>query len=270
MGSPTGYGELRRTDLKGFDQRSQNIVLMAMERGGVGRISSKGHAILRSPNGQTMSVSRNTANGNRSSANMENDFRRCFGDLPVIENERTDGALALAPSLPEAQDLEPTLECPLNECEAVFVTDGARYDHVQKKHSPCPEPGCPKVFANKSKATGHHNIVHKAMSVHRRGEYPCGECDFVAVTQAGLNRHRGVKHKKVAKKAVKKVVAPRQRKVAPVLKKEAEHYDGVHAQEVLSKVSRLVAPDLVAQLETAHARIAELEAKLARIRQDLS
>jgi hypothetical protein len=266
VGSPNGFTRLRRVDMKGFDQRAQNMVLMAMERGGVGRISTKGHAILRSPNGQTMSVSRNTAAGNRSFQNMEADFRRCFGDLPAEEGA-THGSLALAPPLPELAQRDPDLECPLDSCEAVFVTEGARYDHVQKKHYPCKEPGCQRVFDKANKASGHYNITHGRSRT--LVETPCDVrgCDFVAKSKNGLGIHKAKSHKAKPKRV------PRQRK-APTSAPPLVTQGALDAEAMIARIRELVAPEmdraLREQLEAANARIAELEAKLARIKQDLS
>lgn len=262
MASPRGFTRLRRVDMKGFDQRAQNLVLMAMERGGEGRISTKGHAILRSPNGQTMSVSRNTAQGNRSYLNMEADFRRCFGDLPV-EDSATQGSLALAPPLPELAQRDPDLECPLDSCEAVFVTEGARYDHVQKKHYPCKEPGCQRVFDAPHKASGHYNLTHTRVLK----ETPCDVrgCEFVAKSKNGLGIHKAKSHKAKPKKV------PQQRKAptTPAVTKATPD-----AEAMIARIREVVATDeeraLREQLDAANARIKELEAKLARIKQDLS
>jgi hypothetical protein len=263
MASGSGYTRLRRVDLKGFDQRAQNIVLMAMERGGVGRISNRGHAILQSPTGETMSVSKNTGQGNRGLQNMEADFKRCFADLPV-ENA-TQGGLALAPQppppLPDIMTREPDLPCPVESCEAVFVTEGARYSHVHDKHHPCKEPGCQRVFDTANKAAGHYNLTH-GLTI---GPTPCDVkgCSFVAVSKNGLGIHKAKSHKpkpKPKKKAVpRKAVAPRATSAEQML---------ARIREIVSVTSPREA-ELQQQLEAANARIAELEEKLARIRKDV-
>jgi len=120
MGKPNGFRRLSRVDLKGFSRQSQNLILMAMERGGVGRVSNKGHAILRSPSGATMSVSRSYSQ-NRGWQNTEASWTRVFGSLPV---EETQGSLALVRDvhrLVPPKD-HPMLECPVESCEAEFVT----------------------------------------------------------------------------------------------------------------------------------------------------
>lgn len=260
MGNPNGFKKLRRTDLRTFDTRSQTIILEAMERGGQGRISTKGHAILRSPNGMTMSVSRNTAAGNRSFQNMEADFRRCFGDLPMEKESATQGSLASA--LPDLVQREPDLECPIASCEAVFVTEGARYDHVHKMHYPCKEPGCQRVFDSPGKASGHYNLTHNRVLM----DTPCDVrgCKFVAKSKNGLGIHKAKSHKVKPKRTSRK--AP----PAPGVTKAA----APDAEAMIARIREVVATDeeraLREQLDEANARIKELEEKLARIRQDLS
>jgi hypothetical protein len=252
MGSPSGFRRLTRVDLKGFSRQSQNLVLMAMERGGVGRVSNRGHAILRSPSGSTMSVSRAFSN-NRGMKNCEAQFMRVFGDLP---QEDTRGSLALVPDLHPLVPSEehPMLECPVASCPAEFVTEGARYSHVHAKHFPCPEPGCFKVFDEKRKAVGHHNVVH-AKKGHVQGEYPCDQrgCTFVGKTLAGIGIHRAKIHKK-----------PGIRKQA-TLKKQAAKKKQSAAKAVAPQRER----DLAAELDAALSRIADLENAMARLREAL-
>lgn len=96
-----GYASLDRTDLSGFDAQATDLILEAMEAGCTGRISAKGHAILRNNIGDTASVSRHSAVQNRSAANTRSNVKRlirmqpssAFGDLtpasdPAPEPER--------------------------------------------------------------------------------------------------------------------------------------------------------------------------------------
>jgi hypothetical protein len=66
---------LTRRDLNGFDDSARDAILLAMRRGAVGRISKNGHAILRAPDGQTMSVTRNS---NKSKQVVAIKVRRLF------------------------------------------------------------------------------------------------------------------------------------------------------------------------------------------------
>src|SRR5699024_3883928 len=64
------------TDLTTFDKEATTLVLEAMDYGWLGRISSKNHAILRAPDGQTtISVSRDSLRG-RSGRNCRAQFDR--------------------------------------------------------------------------------------------------------------------------------------------------------------------------------------------------
>jgi hypothetical protein len=67
---------LTRQDLPAFDNEAASIVLDASEMGWLGRISTKGHAIMRAPDGNTtISVSRDSSRG-RSGKNARADLER--------------------------------------------------------------------------------------------------------------------------------------------------------------------------------------------------
>lgn len=257
MGRPAEWRELRRVDLKGFDRQAQNVVLMAMERGGVGRISNKGHAILRSPSGATMSVSKNTGQGNRGRQNMEANFRACFGALPVIVKARdeNEGSLALAPDPhplvpPEGKGM---LECPVPVCEAEFVTEGARYTHVHKEHYPCAEPGCQKVFDTPNKASGHYNVVHRRAQLAKEdAACPVAGCDW-AGKRTGLPGHSKKHPKRVYQAAKAKVLG------VPPKKKPARKQSPAKAP----------APQQEPTVAELAARIEALEVTVGRLREAL-
>jgi hypothetical protein len=257
MGKPNGFRRLSRVDLKGFSRHSQNLILMAMERGGVGRVSNKGHAILRSPSGSTMSVSR-TFTQNRGLQNTEAQWVRVFGDLPV---EETQGSLALVPDphplVPPRE--HPMLECPVESCEAEFVTEGARYAHVHKEHYPCKQPGCFKVYDAPNKASGHYNVTHRRAELGKvPAECPVEGCDWTGKV-TGLPGHAKKHPKAVWQKARAKAAG------VPVKKKAAPK----------KKQSTVKAPtpprerDLAAELDAALSRIADLENAMARLREAL-
>lgn len=63
------FKTLTLRDLRNFDEEPRALILDAMEAGCTGRISSKGHAILRNAGGGTMSVSRDMSLANRSAQN---------------------------------------------------------------------------------------------------------------------------------------------------------------------------------------------------------
>ncbi|NKY96577.1 hypothetical protein [Nocardiopsis alborubida] len=72
----TSFGQLTHRDLKAFDQRAARLVLDAIDAGCTGRVSSKGHAILRNNAGQTASVPPTSTSPNRSAQNAEADIKR--------------------------------------------------------------------------------------------------------------------------------------------------------------------------------------------------
>lgn len=41
--------------------------------------TTKGHTLIKAPNGETMMISRNSGSGHKKSSRVESDFRRCFG-----------------------------------------------------------------------------------------------------------------------------------------------------------------------------------------------
>lgn len=173
MGAVT-WKQLGQPDLRTFDDTAKKLVLKAMELGGTGRISSKGHAILRSPSGQTLSVARSLGRGNRSRQNTVAAFNRAFGPFEedcevsdsVPENTRSLSVVHDEPSN-GVGDEEPTLECPADGCEAVFVTEGGRYTHVTEKHDRCTEPGCMFVAKNKTGRMAHERAVHQGFAARK-------------------------------------------------------------------------------------------------------
>lgn len=72
---PTGWRVLTRRELNAFDDSARDAILYAMDHGAVGRISTNGHAILRAPDGRTMSVTRNS---NKSKQVVSINVRRLF------------------------------------------------------------------------------------------------------------------------------------------------------------------------------------------------
>lgn len=53
---PPRWGRLTKKDLRGFDDDAQAAILAAVARGARGRVSRRGHAILRNSTGDSMSV----------------------------------------------------------------------------------------------------------------------------------------------------------------------------------------------------------------------
>lgn len=163
MSARATWGHLGNGDLRAFDDLGKELIRLAMERGGEGRVSSKGHVILRSPSGATMAVARNLKSGNRGAQNARSQFVKVFGPL----DESPEWAQVPAPEKEPEPELvpvgsgEPTLTCPVSTCDAVFVTEGARYSHCEKVHHKCAQPGCGFVGKSAQSIRAHVRIVHE-------------------------------------------------------------------------------------------------------------
>lgn len=276
MNKGTRWKKLTRNDLTTFDDFATDAVLTAMARGGIGRVSGRGHVTIRASEGRTMSVTRNT-NAPHTKQNIQADLRRLFPEIngtPHNEESRimpdltilpqTDGALAVA-------DEEPFLTCPVTKCDKVFVTEGARYRHVEDDHATCKWPGCDMgpggtafVGMNGSAVAGHTNIQHK------------GNKPWLARAEAVRNGTLKRKPKKTAAAPVKavKVAAPKPEKVlasvAVAESNEQPEHRGLPTGEVkhkpltdaakLREIRKLLGED--PEIKRLRARIAELEAQL--------
>lgn len=268
MSKPVEWKRLTSNDLRSFDDRARNLVLRAMDLGAVGRVSTKGHVIVRAPNGATLSVSRTLKASNRGRQNVEAQFARAFPNAGEgVPTQRTEGSLALVPDHQPAALTEPTLECTVEGCEAMFVTEGARYSHTEKEHYKCPH-GCGKAYADQRRLNGHVNMSHKVVACG------IGDCAFEgAPNQLGGHRrkvHPGHKQAQLAAKPKKAVGRPRKRRAATDEFRAAMDLLGEAYEKVL--VANADA-ERVAQLELdladARKRIAQLEAKLAKVRKEL-
>lgn len=192
LGTPvmrgTVWKKLTRADLSHFDDIPAEIVLIAMDRGGIGRISTGGHATIRHPDGvSTMSVSRHGTG--RKAENMRNDLQRLFplpqngstqnGNQEMEAPKFTDIELATRPA-PADEEL---LKCPAGmpakrACDKEFATEGALYSHIRDDHDTCDwkgpdvehddpnytcdlNDGAAFVGNSKQATAGHVNIYHK-------------------------------------------------------------------------------------------------------------
>jgi hypothetical protein len=75
---PTMFRRLTRADLITFDPEAKDLILEAMDVGCLGRISSKGHCILRNNAGGSTSIPRNMSSPNRTAQNARADMKRLF------------------------------------------------------------------------------------------------------------------------------------------------------------------------------------------------
>ena len=74
------FGTLARSDLTTFDKEAKALILAAIEAGCIGRVSNRGHCILRNDAGQTTAVPRNMTTPNRSAQNAKAQVRRLLTD----------------------------------------------------------------------------------------------------------------------------------------------------------------------------------------------
>lgn len=85
----SGYHRLTREELRAFDREAKDMILDAMEAGCLGRVSSKGHVILRNNTGGTASVPRNLSSANRAGQNARADMRKLLAqhrkEIPAEE-----------------------------------------------------------------------------------------------------------------------------------------------------------------------------------------
>ena len=154
------WTKLTRADLTVFHTDMRDIIMDAMERGGLGRISSKGHAILRSPNGTTTMSVPSKPKSNRNLQNCRADFNRLFGDTEPAKK----AALPPRPATPTPAILAEKLPCFVKTCGKTFQTKGARYSHHEIAHHPCQQPGCPRVFPTPQGASLHRRRAHEGFN----------------------------------------------------------------------------------------------------------
>lgn len=170
--SSNGYHALGRRDLGGFNEEAIAIITAATNLGATGRVSNRGHAIIRGPNGQTMSVSKDPTKANRGLQNQLSDFRRIFGMEPSEALKRKEGPVPTT-AIPQQQGVKPSLiRCEAKGCNQTFVTEGARYSHVQRDHVPCRVPGCQFPAVDKRGEAAHYRMHHKGEAATQRQGKP--------------------------------------------------------------------------------------------------
>lgn len=75
------YHRLTRSDLRSFDPDSTKLILKAMDAGATGRVSARGHAILRGADGATAAVARNLTKRSRGARNARADVDRLIAGI---------------------------------------------------------------------------------------------------------------------------------------------------------------------------------------------
>lgn len=164
---------LTRQDLRAFDEDMTKFVLYAMEQGGVGRVSNNGHCIIRNNRGQTMSVSRSASGGNRKQ-NVARDICRLFGD----PNDNPKPSPPKTPEKPQLMQAQPTqqtdevVRCTVKGCTEQFVTEGARYSHIEQNHYRCREDGCSFVGKTPQSRALHVTRTHRGINPRQNRKQP--------------------------------------------------------------------------------------------------
>lgn len=197
-GGGTKWKKLTRRDLTKFDDVATKAILTAMERGGIGRVSARGHATIRaSESSGTMSISGNTS-APHIVQNIQADLNRLFPEPAPTKDPSMNGDVTptfTSPAdtfeLPGATIIsengrtadvtpdEELLPCLAKGCDKEFVTGGARYAHIRDDHATCEwegpdaehdDPsytcnmapdGTAFVGMGKQSVAGHVNIHHR-------------------------------------------------------------------------------------------------------------
>lgn len=84
------FGRITNHDLLGFDQAARDLILNAIAQGCTGRVSAKGHCILRNNTAETASVPRNMTAPNRASRNAKAQIRRLLATHRLDEDPEQD------------------------------------------------------------------------------------------------------------------------------------------------------------------------------------
>lgn len=70
------FGRLTKKDLRAFDELATELILEAIELGCQGRVSRRGHCLLRNADGETTAIARNLTSANRAAQNARAQIRR--------------------------------------------------------------------------------------------------------------------------------------------------------------------------------------------------
>lgn len=92
------YRPLGREDLAAFDREAKDLILGAIAADCLGRVSAKGHCILRNNAGGTASVPRNMTAPNRSAQNARADIKRLLREHRQDQEAEPEGAPSPAPA----------------------------------------------------------------------------------------------------------------------------------------------------------------------------
>lgn len=195
MGEQTEWVALGRRDLLGFDREARALIAEMQSYGWRGRISSKGHALLYSPDGKASgSVTRASLRG-RSGRNARRHLNRWLNSI--------GRGMMMRMQRPDTDTLEQSM--------TTTTASTARSNRSTKKRSgntttrptlTCPEPGC------EGRTFVHGGALALHLNHHKSRQLPCSHCDYTTHHPGHLRAHVNQKHPAFA-------VVPR-RKMCPL------------------------------------------------------
>jgi hypothetical protein len=209
------YGQLTAGDLTGFEREARQLVLDAIKRGATGRLSNRGHVILRSPDGvRTASVARKFG-WNRSGDNARSSVERLFTDVAELvtvppEPARTAKRMtALAAALTDAVAVQQDSPAPATDS----VAAEGKTDHrsIPDGILRCADCGWETLWKRglaRHRQTRHGDLSVKQAAEARTGQpqrshtrqpskpgpaggYACAVCGYTRPTASGVGGHQG-------------------------------------------------------------------------------
>ena len=279
------YMALERKDLRSFDAEATKMILDAIAAGCTGRVSSKGHAILRNPAGSTVSISRDLRTPNRSAQNTRADYRRFMATLETPVNgtaPEVTAEVVSEPSEPSDDGKVPCPDCgePVNVrglgAHRAFAHKGVK--PARRRTAPDPDlPGLepvPDTMVRHFKGKGGYTATRYAVNTEGT-EWWCRfpGCGRTITDQKSLGGHqRG--HTAVLRKA-EKAAAEEPTPKPDVVQNVTDTVAVVDAiRELLGKDPRVVELEhdvarLTTERDEAVKHAADLDAKLSLLRETL-
>lgn len=182
--SRNGFRKLKSTDLKVFNQKASDMILRASEAGCLGRISNKGHVILRNNSGGTISISRNLSSNNHSLQKAEADLRRLLaGHTNNVEDDAP-------PKAAVNQTVRTTVSQAFLDYGSEF---SAWFDTIEQGMSPDDQivvtvdsSGKPSFEVQLTEQAEAEEPKHSTTDE----QHQCRHCDRSFSTHMGLNAHQ--------------------------------------------------------------------------------
>jgi hypothetical protein len=262
------YGQLTRSDLAAFDKEATGLILSAIAAGCTGNVSRRTHAILRNAAGDTMSVQRKLATGNRSSQNTRSEYKKFM----AAHTEALE-AQGVTPTPVEVEPEEAPAEdfwfCTL--CQESLPLSGqdestaqqAHMAEVHPKYTFCPECG---ALVKKQGLGPHINMAHKVTTEQRRAN----------AIKAGETRRRA---REEAEKAAQEAQEPAEEPVSPPVEEITdeqvaeilEHPDEPQIELPEPEISHQFAVETIEKIRNLlgkDPRVVELEAQIVVITEE--